>query len=218
MSTQTKERVLLIHGFHRTYKDMTPLRDYLLTKGYRVSRINLPLTYTTIEDATQVLIEIAEKKLPKLQPGEKIHLVGHSTGGLIIRHFLAVSNFLPFIGRCVLIATPNQGYKLADYAEKLSKRYITIYKTMKSLQADQVNHLKLIGREVEIGAIAGTKSSPLLSQIIGTPNDGRLDINAVKYDELTDFITLPYRHTQIHKKEETAQLVDNFIKTGRFLK
>lgn len=216
MSTQVKERVLLIHGFHRTYKDMTPLRNFLLAKGYRVSRINLPLTYTTIEDATQVLIEIASKKIPKLDPGEKIHLVGHSTGGLIIRHFLAVSDFLPYVGRCVLIATPNHGYKLADYAEKFSKKYITIYKTMKSLQSDQVNQLKLIGNEVEVGAIAGTKSSPLLSQIIGTPNDGRLDINAVKYDELTDFITLPFRHTQIHKKEETAELVDRFLQTGSF--
>lgn len=216
MSTQLKDRVLLIHGFHRTYKDMTPLRNFLLAKGYRVSRINLPLTFTTIEDATQVLIEIANKKIPTLQPGEKIHLIGHSTGGLIIRHFLAVSDFLPYVGRCVLIATPNHGYKLADYAEKLSKKYITIYKTMKSLQADQVNQLKLIGSEVEIGAIAGTKSSPLLSKIIGTPNDGRLDINAVKYDELSDFFTLPFKHTQIHKREETAELIDRFLQTGRF--
>lgn len=216
MTSQSKERVLLIHGFHRTYKDMTPLRNFLLSRDYRVSRINLPLTFTTIEDATKVLIEIAEKKIPKLDSDEKIHLVGHSTGGLIIRHFLAISDFLPYVKRCVLIATPNHGYKLADYAEKLSKKYITVYKTMKSLQADQVNQLKLIGREVEIGAIAGTKSSPIISKIVGTPNDGRLHINEVKYDELTDFITLPFNHTQIHKREETAEFVDRFLQTGRF--
>lgn len=217
MRANHKERILLIHGFHKTYNDMTPLRNLLISKGYHVSRINLPLTFSTIEEATCALIEIAEKKIPKLKAGEKIHMVGHSTGGLIIRHFLAISNFLPYIGRCVLIATPNHGYKLASYAEKLSKTYISIYKTMKCLQPEQVNLLRLIGNEVEIGAIAGTKSSPILSGLIGGVNDGRIDINAVKYDELTDFITLPYKHTQIHKKEETAELIDSFIQTGRFL-
>ncbi|PKM93842.1 MAG: alpha/beta hydrolase [Firmicutes bacterium HGW-Firmicutes-1] len=217
MPVDGKEWIILIHGFHRSYMDMTPLRNLLISKGYKVSRINLPLTFSTIEEATSALIEIADKKIPKLKNGQKIHLVGHSTGGLIIRHFLAVSDFLPYVGRCVLIATPNHGYKLASYAEKLSKTYISIYKTMKSLQPEQVNLLKLIGNEVEIGAIAGTKSSPLLSGLIGGINDGRIDVNAVKYDELTDFITLPYKHTQIHKKEETAELIDTFIKTGKFL-
>lgn len=215
--SKPKQRVVLIHGFHRNNRDMTPLRNMLISKGYLAYRIDLPLTFSTIEDATKELIRIAEKKLPFIREGEKIHMVGHSTGGLIIRHFLAVSDFLPYVGRCVLIATPNHGYKLADYAEKLSKTYIKIYKTMKCLQPDQVNLLKLIGNEAEIGAIAGTKSSPILYNLIGGINDGRIDINAVKYDELKDFITVPFTHTQIHKKEETAVLIDNFLKTGKFL-
>lgn len=211
-----KERVLLIHGFHRTYNDMTPLRTFLMAKGYKVSRINLPLTFTTIEEATKALTEIAEKKIPRLRPGEKIHLVGHSTGGLIIRHFLAVSDFLPYVGRCVLIATPNQGYKLAETAAKISKTYVSIYKTMNSLIPENVQQLDLIGNEVEIGAIAGTKGLPIISNFIEGVNDGRLEVDAVLYEELKDFITIPFHHLQIHKREETAELVDLFLRTGSF--
>lgn len=217
MEQSYKQRVLLFHGFHRTYRDMTPLRQFLLSKGYKVSRINLPLTFTTIEDATNLLIEIAEKKIPKLSPGEKIHLVGHSTGGLIIRHFLAVSNFLPYVGRCVLIATPNQGYQLAELAAKISKTYVSIYKTLSSLLPENVHHLDMIGNEVEIGAIAGTKSIPIISNFIEGVNDGRISVDSVKYNGLTDFITVPYNHLEIHKKAETADLVSGFLKTGRFL-
>lgn len=216
MQNVTKERVLLIHGFHRTYKDMTPLRELLLEKGYKVSRINLPLTFTTIEEATLALIEIAEKKIPRLRPGEKIHLVGHSTGGLIIRHFLAVSDFLPYVGRCVLIATPNQGYKLAETAAKISKTYISIYKTMNSLIPENVQNLEMIEDEVEIGAIAGTKGLPIISNFIEGVNDGRIEVDAVKYEGLKDFVTLPFHHMEIHKREETAELVDRFLRTGSF--
>lgn len=211
-----KERILLIHGFHRTYKDMTQLRQLLLLKGYKVSRINLPLTFTTIEEATKALIEIAEKKIPRLRPGERIHLVGHSTGGLIIRHFLAVSDFLPYVGRCVLIATPNQGYQLAEKAAKISKTYLAIYKTMSSLLPENVQQLELIGSEVEIGAIAGTKGLPLISNLIEGVNDGRLAVDAVKYEGLKDFVTLPFHHLEIHKKPETADLIDRFLQSGMF--
>ncbi|MBC7961239.1 MAG: alpha/beta hydrolase [Vallitaleaceae bacterium] len=216
MEKTSRERVLLIHGFHKTYKDMTPLRRYLLEKGYQVSRINLPLTFTTIEEATILFNEIAMKKVPRLKPGEKVHLVGHSTGGLIIRHFLATSDFLPYVGRCVLIATPNQGYELAEKAAMISKTYISIYKTMDSLLPENVQQLKMIDDEVEIGAIAGTKPLPVVSNFIEGVNDGRISVDAVKYEGMKDFVMLPYHHMEIHKREETAELVDRFIRTGSF--
>ncbi len=217
MPSLNNEHVILIHGFHRTYKDMTPLRNHLLEMGYKVSRINLPLTFSTIEDATQILIDILNKKIPRLEPGKKFFMIGHSTGGLIIRHLLTKDDYINYVKRCVLIATPNKGYKIADYADQLSKKYITLYKTMQSLKTDSVSQLALIGAEAEIGAIAGTKSSPLISPILGGINDGRLEVNAVYYDELTDFITVPYSHTKIHKQTDTAFLIDNFLQYGAFL-
>lgn len=217
MPSLNNEHVILIHGFHRSYKDMTPLRNYLLEMGYRVSRINLPLTFSTIEEATQVLMEILNKKIPRLAPGKNFYMVGHSTGGLIIRHLLTKADYKNYVKRCVLIATPNKGYKIADYAEKLSKKYITLYKTMQSLKTDSVNQLELIGAEAEIGAIAGTKSSPLISPLLGGINDGRLEVSTVYYKELKDFITVPYNHTKIHKQADTALLIDNFLQYGAFL-
>ena len=37
-------RIVLIHGFHRSYKDMEPLEQNLKSLGYKVENLNFPLT------------------------------------------------------------------------------------------------------------------------------------------------------------------------------
>lgn len=214
--SSTSKRVILIHGFHRNFHDMAPLKKHLKQRGYRVARVNLPLNYTTIEEATHVFINSIKSKLSLLKKGEKIHLIGHSTGGLIIRHFLTYHEFLPYIDKCVLIATPNQGYTLAEKISNLSKTYVNIYKTMASLKPDHVLAMNLINEGAYIGAIAGTKTIPGFTLFIDGTNDGRLSVSSVYYEALKDFTLLPYHHLEIHKMEETAQIIHNFFTTGYF--
>lgn len=47
-------------------------------------------------------------------------------------------------------------------------------------------------------------------------NDGRIEVNSVKADFLTDFIMLPYGHKEIHYQFKTAKAVACFFQNGNF--
>lgn len=155
--------------------------------------------------------------LPGLPGDEKIHFVGHSTGGLVIRSILAYPGIRNKAGRCVLIATPNYGSELADLAARCSEIFTDLFGTLKSIQREKVKDLEpLVGLEVEIGAIAGNNSNLALGRLLEGENDGRVTVKSVKIEGLKDFLVLPFGHKDIHKQEITAQLVSRFLSSGSF--
>ncbi|MBF8983411.1 alpha/beta fold hydrolase [Lutibacter sp. B2] len=214
-----KKKVILVHGFNKNKKDMFILKKNLEKIGYECILIDLPLTFKEIEYCTSIFEEKIEEIICSLKENEKISLVGHSTGGLIIRHFLSNTKYTDQINRCVLISTPNKGSQLADIASKLSNLFTNMFKTLKSLQSENIENLKLKHVEsIEIGAVAGNKSNLLLGKLLKTENDGRVQVNSVKYKELKDFIVVSYGHKEIHHKYEIAELVSAFLENGHFKK
>lgn len=211
------EKIVLVHGYNKKSGDMRKLKGYLEDMGNECILIDLPLTFKEIEYASFIFEDRLNKLILNLEDGEKINLIGHSTGGLIIRHFLSKTNDLNRINRCVLIATPNNGSELADVAGRLSRVFVSIFRTLKSLQSVRVQ--KLLADEnlsVEIGAIAGNRNKSLFGHILSGKNDGRVKVSSVKLEGLKDFIVLPYGHKEIHYKYETAKLVNVFLKNGKF--
>lgn len=209
-------KVILIHGFHRSPCDMRTLKNNLQLLGYECYAPKFPLTFNEFDQSVSQL-ENFFATLP-LEKGEKVHLVGHSTGGLLIRKFLEETKFIDRIGRAVLIACPNHGSRFVDIIHQF-KFWTKIYKTLHSLRTDYVKQLKLMENyPIEIAAIAGTKNSIILRNIINEENDGRIEVSSVYFSGLTDFATLPYGHKEIHHKIETVQLVDHFLRMGKFEK
>lgn len=212
-----RKKLVLVHGYYKNNKDMLTLEENLKKLGNEAISVELPLTFEDITDATSVFEEIIAKIVDDLKEDEKISLVGHSTGGLVIRLFLSNTKHIDKIHRCVLIATPNQGSKLADVVSELSPMFINIFKTLRSLKYENVKELQLKHIDsVEIGAIAGNKSNLLSDKLLNDENDGRVEISSTLCEELKDFIILPYGHNEIHHKLETAKLVDIFLKEGNF--
>ena len=212
-----RKKVVLVHGYNKNQRDMLQLKHQLESLGYQGILVNLPLTYQTIEHCSMVFETKIATIISGLGRDEKLCFVGHSTGGLIIRHFLANTNYTHRIDRSVLIATPNQGSQLAYFAAKLPRFVTNIYKTLNSLHPDNVRNLKLNNPEtLEIGAIAGSKSDLFLGKLIQQENDGRVEVSSVHYRGLKDFIVIPYGHKEIHQQLVTAELVDSFLRTGRF--
>lgn len=209
-------KVILIHGFNKNSKDMRPLERNLKLLGYECFSPDLQLTYKEIEFASFVLEGILEEIINDLKKDEKIHLVGHSTGGLVIRKLIADTKLAHKIGRCVLVATPNNGSTLADIAGNV-KPYVNIYKTLKSLSFESVRNFNMKNHsEVEMAAIAGDKCNLLLGKLISDKNDGRVEVNSVYHPSLKDFMILPYGHKEIHHQAETARWIDVFLKEGAF--
>ncbi|MGG0643491.1 alpha/beta fold hydrolase [Sporosarcina gallistercoris] len=209
------DEILLLHGFNKTAKDMAALASHLEMLGFRCHSLTLPLTRHEFDYSVHS-VSNRLKELEKNSSG-KIHLVGHSTGGLLIRKVLSDSALSMRIDRCVQIATPNQGSRLAELVGGI-KAYSNLFRTVRSLHASYIQQLNLTNvGEVEIGAIAGTKNNLWLGHLIDGQNDGRVEVSSVPYEELTDFAMLPYGHKEIHHQRETAVMTAQFLRTGRFI-
>jgi pimeloyl-ACP methyl ester carboxylesterase len=207
------DTVLLIHGFFRTERDMFPMRSFLREKQLNAITISLPTTFKPIEQCTQLLIERLHR-LSLLH--KKIHLVGHSMGGLVLLNLLSRAA-LPNYGRCVLIGTPVNGSELADIAYDLSPRLTCLIKGLASLRKKEVAGIdKDIVAKYALGVIAGARSNRLARLFFGKDNDGRVSVESTKFKGMRDFIELPYGHTRIHHERLTSELVINFLHTGSF--
>ncbi|WP_018248390.1 alpha/beta fold hydrolase [Orenia marismortui] len=210
-------KVILVHGYKKNQNDMLVLKENLEDLDYDVILVDLPLTFKKIEACNSIFKQKIEKIISNLDQNEKISFVGHSTGGLIIRCFLSNTEYQGRVHRCVLIATPNQGSQLANIAAKFANIFINIFKTLDSLRSSNVQKLFLEDiATIEVGAIAGNKNNLFLGKLLKNENDGRVQVDSVKYNGLKDFIVIPYGHKEIHYKFKTAELVDSFLRKGKF--
>jgi Predicted acetyltransferases and hydrolases with the alpha/beta hydrolase fold len=213
---QNNETVVLIHGYNKDESDMFPLKSNLIDLGYNCVTINFPTRFGTLGDCSNVLQSELSKMLPSMSKQQRIHLVGHSMGGLIIRSYLARSSF-PNLGRCVLIAPPNSGSKLADLAQKVVPPVSKVFKPLIDLKTNGTQISKPVSFPCpEIGIIAGNKSNLFLGIFLHNENDGRVEVDSTKLEGMKDFIVKRYGHKEIHHKYDIAILIDNFLRNGRF--
>lgn len=109
--------VLLVHGYAATEGVWTPLRRGLVEAGF--GHI-VSLTYNSFAaDPVAVSAELTYQALRALAAAgaPRVHLVGHSLGGLIVRYALAASAVLSAqTGSAVTIASPHRGVSLARIA------------------------------------------------------------------------------------------------------
>ncbi|MCF8111407.1 MAG: hypothetical protein K9J85_07945 [Desulfobacteraceae bacterium] len=209
--------VILVHGYGKGPADMRSLAGFLKEAGYRTVRVNLPLTFERVEEAAEVFAREVDSVLEDLPEDETIAMVGHSTGGIIIRHFLSHSPNRYRVDHAVLIATPNNGSRLAEKIGEFSDLLVETFATLDSLRPENISRLKLYDSgEIPIGAIAGNKGDLALGGLLENENDGRVELDSIYYPGLDDFIIVSFNHNEIHHKKETAELVRRFIETGSF--
>jgi hypothetical protein len=118
----------------------------------------------------------------------------------------------------VLIATPNQGSPLADLCDEVARSFAVS-------PPQGVACLRTISEEIgpprnqpapEFGVIAGNRRHLLLGWFLDQENDGRVPVASTPCPGMTDFVVLPYHHKEIHHQFATANLVRNFLGSGRF--
>ena len=207
------EMVVLLHGFNRTKRDMSTLEKFFRSQGYHVSAPDLPILFRSLEDCTKEF----EHEFNNIQGNyDRVHFVCHSFGGLILRLFLS-RNQVPNLGRCVLIATPNNGSELAAIMDRYFKPVILLFKPYQAIQPGGVKIPQPMNDPFpEMGAIAGNKKKLLLGRLIKSENDGRVNVDSVPFEGMKEFIILPYHHEEIHHCQDTAELVLRFIQEGTF--
>ena len=79
---------ILVHGYNKNKNDMSCLSKNLEKLDHKCILVDLPLTYKEIDYATSIFDRTIEEILKDIDQNEKVNLIGHSIGGLVIRKYL----------------------------------------------------------------------------------------------------------------------------------
>ncbi len=210
-----KEGVVLLHGILRTKRCMKGLANFLEKNGYKTLNINYP-------SSKHDILSIAKLIHPQIQDFAaqviKIHFVGYSMGGLIIRAYLNLYH-LNNLGRVVMLGTPNHGSEIADFL-----RNFWIYKKLYGPAGQQLTTNQTVFKDIfgdinyELGVIAGNSSHYFVAnKIIGKETDGRVSIINTKIEGMKEHVVIRSGHTMLASNQEAWQLTLAFLDSGSFI-
>ena len=211
-----KDLVVVAHGLGRSDWAMWRLVQRLEEANFNVCTLD----YETIGESFDGVLTATRKQIDDcLVNGPRAHFVGHSLGGLVIRSYLhenqeKLANV--GLGEVVLMGTPNKGSELADHLSgswlmklggEISRALVT---------GDTSLGINLKELDINLGIIAGTKSSRLTNVKFSGPNDGLVSVESAKLKSMNDFIAIEVSHTQMRYDLEVAEQTIHFLKYGKF--
>lgn len=192
--------VVLIHGLGRTSASMAPLATRLEGVGFDVHNWDYPSTQETIETHSDRLRQFLSN-LDADPNVERIHVVTHSLGGIVIRHALTVERPTK-MGRVVMLAPPNKGSASATFWAPIAGKII---KPLTELSDDPESSVNQLG--VPIGIDIG---------VIAASSDGKVAIADTHLPGETDHLVVPGFHTFIMARDDVFEQVVRFLAIGRF--
>ncbi|MGD9221631.1 MAG: rhombosortase [Desulfobacteraceae bacterium] len=211
------ECVILLHGLCRSALSMKMIENGLEQRGYAVVNINYASTRKTTKAVANEKVAAAVTACRE-QGYERIHFVTHSLGGLVVRRYLQ-HHKLPHGSRIVMLAPPNQGSELADWAVKRFPRLSRLLgPAARELTTQRrTGFSKLNPITPQVGIIIGNNSwNPLFSKILPGSDDGKVTVARAKLEEMRDFWVAPCNHTTILLSRKVLWRTVHFIQTGRF--
>ncbi|QHJ13385.1 hypothetical protein FX988_03646 [Paraglaciecola mesophila] len=186
------------------------------------------LNYATFGVSVAEAIAQSSKQIDVcIEQAPKVHFVGHSLGGLVIRAYLQNNPNNQHklkkerMGHVVLIGTPNKGSELADYISDswLMKAAGGVSRALVTGDKSLGNNLDDIKKNsgVKLGVIAGTKPLALTNARFNGPNDGLVSVASAKLNSMSDFITIDVGHSQMRYNAEVAKQTVHFLQTAHFI-
>lgn len=216
LASEPLECVIVLHGMGRTQSSMGRIENHLLQAGYTVWNES----YASTSENLTVLADAAVGsgiKYCNARKAQKIHLVTHSLGGILVRIYLQ-DKHIENLGRIVMLAPPNHGSEIAELLKEYSVYEMAMGPAGQALGTgpDSVpNQLQPI--EGEIGVIAGNfTSDPWFSPLIPGEDDGKVSVERAKLKEMKDFLVVDSGHTFIMRNDAVIDQVIMFLRHGMF--
>ncbi|MDX1697368.1 MAG: alpha/beta fold hydrolase [Thiohalobacterales bacterium] len=203
------QTVILVHGLWMTSLVMWPLGRRLGACGFRPVLFNYHSLRRSIDANARALIQTAGR-----QGDTRVHLVGHSLGGLVILQ--ALQDAPDLIDGCiVLLGSPVNG---SVVARRLHRRRLSRW---------------LVGRGADgrlgyggqgwqghqpLGVIAGTRPAGIGQALGGLPrpHDGTVSVAETRLAGATDTLLVKTTHTGLIASRPVARAVCAFLAEGRF--
>jgi pimeloyl-ACP methyl ester carboxylesterase len=202
--------VVSVHGLWMRGASMAVIRRRLAPHGFQFHDFGYSSVTASLADNAAELASFIERV-----PGESVHLVGHSLGGVLA--CATLESCLPArIGRIVCLGSPLTGSRTAARLLSLPGGRRLIGRCLEDVQARGGFTAWRAG--VEVGSIAGRV--PLgVGRLLGPfpePNDGTVAVAETKIAGLADHIVLPVSHVALLWSSTVAAQTEHFLLHGRF--
>jgi pimeloyl-ACP methyl ester carboxylesterase len=212
-SADEREMVVVLHGLGRSKVAMWYLATRLSDAGYRVERIG----YRSMRDTPEQILADMDKQMAEccIDKSPKLHFVGHSLGGLLIRAHLAKHSYAN-LGRVVLLGTPNRGTEIVDNLRH-KWWFQVLGPVARSLGTDAGSFPNTIGPpDYPLGVVAGKKTGLSNEALLPGDDDGLVSVESTRIAGMTDFVVVETGHSAMRYDAEVVAYVSRFLKTGRF--
>lgn len=204
------DAVILLHGLWRSVWAMEPMARYLHQQGYHT--INVP--YPSFRKPMDELAAIIHEAI-KLHGGKrKIHFVTHSLGGVLARKLL---HMLPAgqTGRVVMLAPPNQGSEIVDWAARYKPFALGLGPAGLKLGSDTME-VPGLPESTDSVVIMGKRSNiPFFRRLLDKENDGIVSVERGKIEGMNEFHVLDTDHTFIASDPRVMEITLKFLREGR---
>jgi pimeloyl-ACP methyl ester carboxylesterase len=203
-----REHVLLLHGIWMRGFSLLALRRRLETAGYSTELFEYASVMRGPEPSVERLVDRVRKVT-----AARVHLVGHSLGGLIaLQTVRRAAEFPP--GHIVCLGSPLNGSSAARGLARFPGGSYLMGKSHDILR-DGLDHWD---GSRPVGMIAGRLPFGL-GAVVGSlpaPNDGTVSVAETELPGLTDHCTVAATHTGLLFSEAVANLAIAFLRDGRF--
>lgn len=208
------EGTVIFHGIMRTSRSMAGLARHLQKAGYEVLNLDYPSSGHPLPDLAEIVAPDVARFASSV---EKLHFVGFSMGGLLVRTLLA-SHRPENLGRVVMVGTPNGGSEVADLLKNFPPYRHVYGPAGQQLVTDQSGFADIFSPpDFEVGVIAGRSlPGPINAVLFRAPNDGKVSVASTVLPNCSDHIVLPRNHTLLPLSRCMWTETEAFLKDGRF--
>lgn len=204
------DTVVLVHGLWMRGFAMEWMRRRVARSGYSTLAYSYPAIRLTLSENAERLADY----LRELN-ASRLHLVGHSLGGLIILRAIDATPALP-PGRVVLLGTPVTGSYAARRLQGLPGGRTALGRSL----AEWLGPRQPVSAPPrETGVIAGNMSlgmGRIVAPRLPLPNDGAVSVEETRLPGMRDHIVLPVSHSGMLVSRAVPRQICAFLRDGAF--
>jgi len=208
--TGSSMKIIILHGLYMHGMVMQPLSHRLRDLGYRTKI----LSYNTVAIDENKVFNAIDNALSTQMPNI---LVGHSLGGLIIKHYLQARQLdEQQVSHVVTIGSPMQGASIVTRIQELGMSAIL----GNSPSFGLAQHEGTWNQPQKLGCIAGTLplgARSLLMMDNKMMSDGTVTVEETKIEGMTDHVEIRSSHTSLIYTSLVPQQIHHFIENNVFI-